>query len=309
MPRGTVPDFGSPPGFGDPFLTLHNEQRYLLQLGFVDREIGKLLRRMRTQRLLNRSLLVVTADHGVSFQTGVDDRRSVTETNVHEIAPVPLFVKRPGQTSGVVDPAYARTTDVLPTIADVLGEPLGRRVDGRSAFSAAVRRRTGVEILARDFSHTIKVAAAEMERRRRARVEERAATFGTGPWRHVFNIGPHRRLLGQPTAERATASTRTARASFAAPGRALYEPHSGLAPVWVAGSIRGAAVDERDLAVAVNGRVRATARTFRLEGDETEWFSVTIPESTLSVGANQIDLYEVRGAGDSLVLSPLGRSR
>ena len=30
------------PGFHDPFLTRHNEQRYLLQLQFVDRLIGRL---------------------------------------------------------------------------------------------------------------------------------------------------------------------------------------------------------------------------------------------------------------------------
>ena len=34
------------PGFHDAFLTRHNEQRYLLQLGFVDRLLGRLLGRL-----------------------------------------------------------------------------------------------------------------------------------------------------------------------------------------------------------------------------------------------------------------------
>ena len=37
---GTLPDFASPAGFGDEFLTLFNEQRHLLQAGFADAEVG-----------------------------------------------------------------------------------------------------------------------------------------------------------------------------------------------------------------------------------------------------------------------------
>ena len=45
--RDLVPGMNGVPGFHDPFLTRHNEQRYLLQLGFVDRLIGRLLRRLK----------------------------------------------------------------------------------------------------------------------------------------------------------------------------------------------------------------------------------------------------------------------
>ena len=54
---------------------------------------------------------------------------------------MPLFVKRPGQRRGRISDAYARTLDVPPTIADVLGcaarlprrRPLGLRPRGRAA--------------------------------------------------------------------------------------------------------------------------------------------------------------------------------
>ena len=65
----------------DPFLAHLNQQRHLLQIGFVDREVGRLLRRMRRTSMLYRALLVVVADHSFSWQVGVNDRaRSPTAT-------------------------------------------------------------------------------------------------------------------------------------------------------------------------------------------------------------------------------------
>ena len=45
-PRDLLPGMNTVPGFHDEFLTRHNEQRYLLQLGFADRLLGRLLRRL-----------------------------------------------------------------------------------------------------------------------------------------------------------------------------------------------------------------------------------------------------------------------
>ena len=46
-------------------------------------------------------------------------RRAATTANLAEIAPVPLFVKYPGQRDGATDERFVKTIDVLPTIADV----------------------------------------------------------------------------------------------------------------------------------------------------------------------------------------------
>ena len=78
--------------------------------------------------------MVVLADHGVSFVPG-GNARLVDRDNIADIARVPLFVKLPGQRAGRVDTRAARTIDVLPTIADVLGVRLPWRVDGRSLLA------------------------------------------------------------------------------------------------------------------------------------------------------------------------------
>ena len=214
-PPGTLPDFASPKGFGDAFLTAHLEQRHLLQAGFVDHEIGALVRRLKRTRQWKRALVVVTADHGISFEVGSTDRRKATQSNVHEIAPVPMFIKRPGQTRGATSASYASTVDVLPTIAHLLHAPAFRGLDGRQAFGREVATRPGVAIDTRDLEHTITVPAAVIEARRRADRVSRAQKFGTGPWSRVFRIGPNRPLLG--TAVGPVAAARGARARFAHP--------------------------------------------------------------------------------------------
>jgi membrane-anchored protein YejM (alkaline phosphatase superfamily) len=95
--RDLLPGMNTVPGFHDEFLTRHNEQRYLLQLGFVDRLLGRLVRQLKREGIYDDTLIVATADHGIAFQVGVETRRSVSQSNVEELTPVPLFVKRPGQ--------------------------------------------------------------------------------------------------------------------------------------------------------------------------------------------------------------------
>ena len=156
-------------GFGDSFLTRHNEQRFLLQLGFVDRQLGALIRRLRGQGIYDRALIVVTADHGGSFETGVGSRRKVTRGNVDEVGPVPLFVKAPRQRRGRVNGALARTLDVMPTIADVLDAPCPSPPTAGPPSAREARRRRLVRIPTRDFRRTIQIP-------------KRAWIGAAGPW-------------------------------------------------------------------------------------------------------------------------------
>ena len=126
------------------------QMRHLLQLGFADLEIQRLIKHLKDTGTYDDSLIVVTADHGVSFKQGQFDRRNVNEENIDEISPVPLFVKRPDQKKGRIDDSIVETTDILPTIADVLGIELPDEADGRSAFGArGAQARRGEDAQAR----------------------------------------------------------------------------------------------------------------------------------------------------------------
>jgi Sulfatase len=305
---GTLPDFSSPLGFADAFLTDHNEQRHLLQVGFVDLQLQQLVARLRATRLYRRALVVVTADHGMSFALGARDRRSATRANLHEVAPVPLFVKLPGSERGSVSRSYASTADVLPTVADVLGIRLRRPVDGRSAFGREVAARTGVSMVRRDFRGRVRLHATELERRRALGRERRARVFGSGSWRRLFAIGPRPQLIGRRVESLPRTPATADRAHFATlRGLGGVDPSATTLPTWAAGRISLARPGGRELAVAVNGRVRASGFSFRLTGDPREYFSLVYPDSALVPGPNAVALYEV--SGTDTTLSPLGAAR
>ncbi len=67
----------------------------------------------------------------------------------------------------------------------------------------------------------------------------------------------------------------------------------------MAGSLTGAKRGQkRDLAVAVNGRIEAVGRTFRLRGSSKESYALMVPELALKPGRNTVELYEVTAQGD-----------
>jgi len=297
-----LPGIQTVPGFGDRGLTHFNRQRMLLQIGFLDRQLGRLFARMRRLAMFDRSLVVVTADHGLSSEVGVPSRRQVTRSNIDEIAPVPLFVKEPGQTRGRSPSTYTRTIDVVPTMADVLGLSMPYRADGRSAFSAASRRRRSVRMIRRDFSRTVALGARAIERRRRSNVRRRLRLFGSGAWDSLYTgVGPHREMLGRAPAELSVrrGPPTAVRAGIIGGGELrTVGAAPGVWPTQIVGRLDGGRPNlRRDLAVAVNGRVEAVARSFYLTGSGIESFAVNVPEASLRPGRNHVQIFEVTDGG------------
>jgi Sulfatase len=304
--RDLLPGMLTVPGFHDAFLTRHNEQRYLLQLGFVDRLLGRLLRRLHRLGMYDDTLIAVTADHGIAFQVGVATRRRASAANVEELTPVPFIIKAPGQLRGRVSGAYARTLDMAPTIAAVLDYRLGYPADGRSAFSRAVGRRRSISLTARDFSATIRMSGRRWEARRKRVVRRRLRELGSGDWASLYTgIGPNRALLGHRADGVGRAAAAGVRGSIAVAGELGHVRRAaGIVPTQIAGDLSGGAPGEtRDLAVAVNGTIEAVGRSFYLAGDATEHYALMVPEESLHDGRNLVEVYEVARDGSLRLLA------
>ena len=115
-------------------------RRHLVQLSYVDALVGQLVARLKSEGLWDKALVVLTADHGVSFRPGRPFKGLDGDT-LPDIAPVPLFVKLPGQHAGAVSDRNVQTIDIVPTIADAIDANLPWRPDGVSALSTTSPRR------------------------------------------------------------------------------------------------------------------------------------------------------------------------
>ena len=285
---------GGPP---DKFVRRHNYQRHLLQLRFADRLVGRLVDRLVRRRMWDRTLLVVTSDHGYSFIGAEAEHRRLGAPNVHQLAPVPLMIKLPGQRVGLRDDAYAANADVTPTIADVLNIPLGYDADAASVFDESVGARRTYALADR-----VGLSTADFEAQRAAWNERRLELFGSG--RHGFwdGIGPNRHLVGRRVARGARRRAGGLRAEILQPERLrTVRRASGSLPVEVLGHLHGAST-RRDLALAVNSRIQAVGTSFLLPGSRTRHFALLVPPMSLREGHNRVELFVVR-RGDRLRLA------
>jgi hypothetical protein len=278
-------------------------QRHLLQVGFADTLLGIALDRLKETGLYDRAMIVVVADHGASFRIG-DRRRAVRPTNIGDIAPVPLFVKRPGQTRGEIDDRHVRTIDVVPTIADVVGTPLPWQVDGRSAFDRHEADRSSVTVY-EPTGRPVSAPDATVARGMEETIARKVRIFGTGSWRGVYAIGPHRELYGRPLSSLTLVAGTGASATV--DGEPLLrdlDPNSALAPSHLTGQVTGPGSEgPLDLAIAVDGRIAALTRTFRIGG--VTRFSAMAPESDFQAGRNSVEVFAVSTLGGHLQLERL----
>lgn len=152
-------------------------RRHLLQTGYADTLLGRTIDRLRREGVWDRALVVVTADHGTSF-IGGEQARIATRRNASEVAPVPLFVKAPGQRRGRIDDRAAENLDIVPEIARRLGVRVPWRVDGRPLSGRPPRRPTLT--IEREEGGHVTISRVALERERDAALRRKLALFGSG---------------------------------------------------------------------------------------------------------------------------------
>jgi hypothetical protein len=293
-------------------------QRHLLEVAYADRLFGELMAVLDAKGLYDPALIVVVADHGVSFEPG-EPRRKLTEQNHAEIMAIPLLIKQPGQPTGAVDERRIETIDILPTIADLLDIALPWPVEGVSAFAAdrparlvqtTMQTMDGVAL-------TFESLPSDIENALRVRRERFGATR---PVDAYLPVGPHPELLGRsfdPGGSETRASPRIHldRAdSFAAIDLSAPE-----VPLFVAGRLEaappaGSALDLA-LAVAVDGVIRVTTTPYRSSSRRGQagsgtadgpWvFTALLPDGALGPGRNDIDILAIHPGPDGARLVPL----
>jgi hypothetical protein len=284
--------------------------RHLLQLEWTDRMLGTIFDRMEDLGRWDDAVIVLTADHGISFDPGL--MRVLTPENQSDVAWSPLFIKEPDQDDPVIIDDNVLSIDVAPTIADLVGVEPDWDTDGVSLVDGPRTDPTKVAETADPqlFDDRVEADVVELEADGLAAVLGARATGG-GPlelraWRH----GRHGDLIGRSVDELGECG----------PGpEASYEPPPTWAayangslnraseplPLWHEGTVEVAnqLEDQIDVAAVVDGVVVGW-NVSRTNPDGDPVFGVLLAEP-LVPGIDEVPvLYQVVD-GDGCRLAPL----
>jgi Sulfatase len=289
----------------DDVLAREAYRRHLLQLAYTDRLLGELLQRLDDSRLLDRALVVLTADHGASFRPG-DESRNATTGNAGEVSGVPLIIKTPGQRQGRVSNARVETVDVLPTIAKTLKARLPWPVDGRPADEIGQSRRRLV-IWRVDAGGKVAVDWRILRRQKDTALRRKLRLFGWGRSRPgLFGGGPSSGFIGRHLSSLRVASQGRLHAELADSSRYRRVRRTDpFLPADVSGHLVTGRASRRAIVIAVNGRIVAT--TWSNPG--TGRFATIVPPSSLRNGVNDVEVLTPVDTEDGQALAVLGGSR
>jgi arylsulfatase A-like enzyme/Flp pilus assembly protein TadD len=108
------------------------------EIAYTDAQLGSFLHRLSASGALDRTLIVVTADHGEGVGDHGEDTHGLFayEPTLH----VPLIVLGPGIQAAVSE-AWVSHVDVVPTVMDLLGLEVPGTVQGRSLVARGDRDR------------------------------------------------------------------------------------------------------------------------------------------------------------------------
>lgn len=265
-------------------------QRYLLQVAYVDRLVGKTMDRFKAIGIYDQALMILIADHGISF-LGDQKRREVTNTNIEDILMVPLFIKYPYQHEAKIDDQPAESVDILPTIADVLKLQLPWKQDGVSLLSEnGVKRqkKTAFGWFGTD-GKIFRIDQPQIQNS--ANWKKKIQLFGAGPIEKVFHYGAAGDLVGHPLKEFQIKDDLSAKIELQ--NQKWYRSvrlDSGFLPAQVTAKIRNESSSQNQpVAIAINDKVCAVAEQFK-NGNDQAIVSIT-PESCFRHDLNDLQFF------------------
>ncbi len=264
-------------------------QRHLLQVGYVDHWIGRLIQLLQETGLYDKSVIVLVADHGISFKTG-GSWRMISKENAEEVIFIPLLIKAPGQRSGKIIDWNVETTDILPTIAELMKFRIPWKVDGVSVASNPPPPERPRLICGRNcqtrhsFESKLFPGGSALKRK--------LSWFGTGIQDRFFRFGPCSELVGKGAPHSAKPAQNITLKLRQEDFFVNVSLKSNFIPAFVAGILTSNTALPRKIAmgISLNGVFQTTAYSVRLD-PKTHVFDALLPESSLRPGYNQMQIY------------------
>jgi len=279
-------------------------QRHLLQVGFIDRFIGRLTDRLESLGMYDDTLIVVTADHGTSFREG-HRRRSLGEGNVSDIALVPLFVKLPGQDQGFISDRRVETVDIVPTIASVLRVEIPYEVHGRSLLDFDLPERARRNFVVRSLTRVGFESIDSVVDNSYISWERKLDEFGVGSNEALFGLGSWGDLVGKSVSSvaRGGHSGLLLKVVDMSKFSVDVDLSADILPLYIYGEIRGVEPRPVEVAIALNDIIVATTVSYTEHGLWT--VASALPERYLRSGPNEVVAYLIDESHGAPLLRPM----
>jgi hypothetical protein len=283
-------------------------QSMLNQYLAVDAQINRLMDTLEASPNWDKTMIVVTADHGITFVPGVGHRKTDPSApgTIDDVFRVPMFVRYPGQRTGEVNDCPALSIDLLPTVAEATGLTPGWSPDGVNLASTCPTRATRPATWS-DGATTLSTGVEDLM----------ARVHWYGDWVRpdgvaddIYRIGPYGSLVGTPAPDSAPVDTGIEwYFNNAGAFSNVSSERFGLVPTRAVGRMtarRPVAPDEEVL-VAVDGVFVGIVREVsELVPGRRTYFAASLMSRLIGAGSHEVSLWSVRGGAANPVLSRLG---
>lgn len=330
-PPGSIRVYAKDHWIDNPALQQIAYAQYLTQVGTADGLLGRLMARMEETGMWDDALVVIAADHGVSFQPNTYRRGHPKQDSFYQdVMSVPFFLKLPGQSQGQINDRNVETIDILPTIIDALhGDTTSDlKFDGRSALSGEEKKEKNFfvgRIPGKVESHSdeqggwgrdlagsmITFPAPERYPMETIHWKYSLPGYSSGSSANQFYIGPFPELLKVKISELKEGAPSGSRHQIKSPktrdGSLTMKGGAGTCPCLIQGVLSGSgAAPGQTVALAINGSIEALGKTFLLKDDPSIYFSFLTTERSFKPGSNKPELFEVTGnSSDGFLLSKI----
>ncbi|MDQ3069340.1 MAG: sulfatase-like hydrolase/transferase [Acidobacteriota bacterium] len=114
----------------EPYKSRFEGRPYIGEIAYVDAQIARVVNWLTAKKLLDRTVIVITGDHGESLGEHGEGTHGlfVYEATMR----VPLVIRAPGSSKGRRVAPVVRSHDLTPTILELLGIPGDAAIEGRS---------------------------------------------------------------------------------------------------------------------------------------------------------------------------------
>lgn len=290
-----------------------NYQSMLRQYVATDALIGDLVTKMKASNNWDNTMIVVTADHGITFEPGKSYRDTIdikSPGTLEDIYRVPLFIKYPNQSTSSVSDCPASSVDILPTVLAATEAKSTSKMHGNNLFAGCPNRSSRI-VRWPEGSFSLKTSFASVVKRVKYYdnwIDADSDVDG------IYRSGRSGSLVGTSTPEKAGTNTSlTWRLNLARNYQTIAAGRLAPVPARASGLlyVKKQMCTKCEALIAINGKfVGVVSELAGMKpSSEGQYFSSSLMTRVMQPGPAQVDLWIANWTKQTPVLTRVGLPR